>query len=102
MSEPQLWTKLWLISLGLFLFIRVGFTDGDIGVTPFFFEAAAEVIMATVYGAGAAFAGHEVMAVCGFDFVAADIAADRVFDNHCLSSLKSSLIRCAPVWRPSM
>ena len=28
--------------------------------------------------------------------------ADRVLDDHCLSSLKSSLIRCAPVWRPSM
>ena len=82
MSEPQLWTKLWLISLGLFLFIRVGFTDGDSGVTPFFFEAAAEVIMATVYGAGAAFAGHEVMAVCGFDFVAADIVNANIYLSH--------------------
>ena len=87
---------------GLFFFFRVGFADGDVGVAAFFFEAAAEVIMAAVYGAGAAFAGYEVMPVRGFDFNTADIAADRVFDNHGLSSLKSSLIRCAPVWRPSM
>ena len=87
---------------GLFFFFRVGFADGDVGVAAFFFEAAAEVIMATVYGAGAAFAGHKVMPVRGFDFVTADIAADCVLDDHCLSSLKSSLIRCAPVWRPSM
>ena len=94
--------KLWLFSLGLFLFIGVGFADGDIGVTPFFLETAAEVIVAAVYGAGSAFAGHEVMPVCRFNFITADIAANCVFDNHCLSSLKSSLIRCAPVWRPSM
>ena len=42
--------KLWLFSLGLFLFIGVGFADGDIGVTPFFLETAAEVIVAAVYG----------------------------------------------------
>ena len=94
--------KLWLFSLGLFLFIGVGFADGDVGVAPFFFEAAAEVIMAAVHGTGSTFACHEVVAVRGFNFIAADVAADRVFDNHCLSSLKSSLIRCAPVWRPSM
>ena len=67
-----------------------------------FLETAAEVIVAAVYGAGSAFAGHEVMPVCRFNFNTADIAANCVFDNHCLSSLKSSLIRCAPVWRPSM
>ena len=87
---------------GLFFFFRVGFADGDVGVAAFFLEAAAEVIVAAVYGAGTAFACHEVVSVRGFDFIAANVAADRVLDNHCLSSLKSSLIRCAPVWRPSM
>ena len=80
-SEPQLWTKLWLISLRLFLFTGVGCTNRNIGVAPFFFEAAAEVIVATVYGAGTAFTGHEVVPVRGLDFITADVAADRVLDK---------------------
>ena len=87
---------------GLFFFFRVGFADGDVGVAAFLFEAAAEVIVAAVNRAGSTFACHEVVAVRGFDFITADVAAARILDNHCLSSLKSSLIRCAPVWRPSM
>jgi hypothetical protein len=39
--------------------------------------------------------------VLGFDFVAADIATDGVFDDHWLCSLNSSFMRCAPYWRPS-
>ena len=73
--------KLWLFSLGLFLFIGVGFADGDIGVTPFFFEAAAEVIVAAVYGAGSAFAGHEVMPVCRFNFITAQFTPDGILYN---------------------
>lgn len=87
--------KLRLISLGLFLFCRVGFADGYIGVTAFFLEAAAKVIVATVHRAAPAFACYEVMPVRGFDFFTADVAADCVFDNHWLSSLNGSLIRCA-------
>ena len=67
----------------------VGFADGDVGVAPFLFEAAAEVIMAAVYCAGATFTLHIVMPVCRLDFIATDIAADSILDNHCLSSLKS-------------
>ena len=89
--------KLRLISLGLFLFCRVGFADGYIGVTAFFLEAAAEVVVAAVYRTGTAFTGYEIMAVRGFDFVTADIAADGVFDHQYESSfVKSSCIRCAP------
>ena len=83
--------------MGSFLFTGGGFADGDIGVAAFFLEATAEIIVATVYGAGAAFAGHEVVAVRGFDFIAADVAADGVLDDHFISSfLKSSCIKCAP------
>ena len=71
----------------------VGFADGDIGVTSLFLEAAAEVIVAAIHGAGTAFTGHEVVPVRGFNFFTADIAADRIFDNHWLSSLNSSFIR---------
>ena len=88
--------KLWLLSLGLFLFIRVRRTDGNIRIASFFFEATAEVIVSAIYGAGSAGALHEIVPVLGFDFVAADIATDGVFDDHWLSSLNSSFMRCAP------
>ena len=89
--------KLRLISLGLFLFCRVGFADGYIGVTAFFLETTAKIIMAAVYRTGTAFAGYEIMAVFGFDFITADIAANGVFDNQYESSfVKSSCIRFAP------
>ena len=89
--------KLWLLSLGLFLFVGGGYADGDVGVTPFFFEAAAEIIVATIYRAGTAFTGYEIMAVRGFNFITADIAANGVFDDQYESSfVKSSCIRCAP------
>ena len=53
--------------------------------------------MAAVYRTGTAFAGYEIMAMFGFDFITADIAANSVFDNHGESSfVKSSCIRCAP------
>ena len=74
--------KLRLISLGLFLFCRVGFADRDVGITAFFLKAAAEVIVAAIYRTGPAFACYEVMPVRGFDFFTADVAADCVFDNH--------------------
>ena len=52
--------------------------------------------MAAIYRTGPAFACHKVMTVCGFDFVAADVAADCISDDHRFFSLKSSLIKCAP------
>ena len=53
--------------------------------------------MAAVYRTGTAFAGYEIMAMFGFDFFTADIAADGVFDNQYESSfVKSSCIKCAP------
>ena len=75
----------------------VGFADGDIGVTAFFLEATAEVIVAAVYCTGTTFTLHIVMPVCRLDFITADVAADGVLDDHFISSfLKSSCIRCAP------
>ena len=73
----------------LFFVFRSWCTDGNVCITPFFFEAAAEVIVAAVYGAGSSFTLYIVMSVYRLDFITADIAADSVFDNHCLSSLKS-------------
>ena len=57
--------------------------NGYIGITTLFLITAAEVIVAAVYGAGSAGALHKVMPVFGFDLVAADIAANSIFDNHC-------------------
>ena len=63
----------------LFFVFRSWYTDGNVCITPFIFEAAAEVIVAAVYGAGSAGALHKVMPVFGFDLVAADIAANSIF-----------------------
>ena len=53
--------------------------------------------MAAVYRTGTAFTGYEIMAVFGFDFITADIAANSIFDNQYESSfVKSSCIKCAP------
>lgn len=53
----------------LFFVFRSWCTDGNVCITPSIFEAAAEVIVAAVHRAGTAFAGHEVVAVSGFDFI---------------------------------
>ena len=78
--------------LWIFLFLGIWYAYGNICIAPFFLGTAVKVIVAAVYRTGTAFTGYEIMAVRGFDFVTADIAADRVFYNHCLFSLKSSLI----------
>ena len=39
--------------------------------------------MAAVHGTGTAFTGHEVMTVRGFDFLAADVAADGISNSNC-------------------
>jgi hypothetical protein len=75
--------KLWLFLYQLFFFfLRIGFADRYVCIAPFFLEAAAEVVVAAVYGAGSAFACHKIVAVFGFDFITADIAANGVFDNQ--------------------
>jgi len=75
--------KLWLISLGLFFFLGVGFTDGDVCVASFFLETAAEIIVATVDRTGSAFTYHKIMTVRGFDFVTANVAADGISNSNC-------------------
>ena len=83
--------------LWLFLFFGIWHAYGNICIAPFFLETTAKIIMAAVYRTGTAFTGYEIMAVFGFDFITADIAANGVFDNQYESSfVKSSCIRCAP------
>ena len=82
------------------IFISAVVGDRDVGVTPFLLEAAAEVVMAAVYGAGTAFTGHKVVAVFGLDFVAADVAADGVANDHSCSS--SSCFSFTPTRTPSI
>ena len=83
--------------LWLFLFLGISYAYGNICIAPFFLETTAKVIMAAVYRTGTAFTGYEIMAVFGFDFITADIAANSIFDNQYESSfVKSSCIRCAP------
>ena len=87
----SLCSKLWLLFYGYSCFW------GNICIAPIFLETTAKVIMAAVYRTGTAFAGYEIMAMFGFDFITADIAANSVFDNHGESSfVKNSCIRCAP------
>ena len=83
--------------LWLFLIFGIWYAYGNICIVPFFLETTAEVIVAAVYRTGSAFTGYEIMAMFGFDFITADIAANGVFDNQYESSfVKSSCIRCAP------
>ena len=88
-----------LSSYSLFFFFSAVISDRDVGIAPFFLEAAAEVVVAAVHGAGAALTGHEVVAVLGFDFVSADIAADSVANDHSCSS--SSCFSLTPTRTPS-
>ena len=81
---------------------EVGFTDGNIRITPFFFGASSEIIVPAVYGAGSAGTLHEIVPVLGFDFVATDIAADCIFDNQLYSSFVSSEHNRNPIRTPSM
>ena len=83
--------------LWLFLFLGIWYAYGNICIAPIFLETTAKVIMAAVYRTDTAFAGYEIMAMFGFDFITADITANSVFDNHGESSfVKNSCIRCAP------
>ena len=75
------------VALGLFVVFGVWYADGDVGIASFLLKATAEVIVPSVDGAGTTFAFHIIVAVFGFDFVAAYIAADSILDNHGRSSL---------------
>ena len=82
-----------ILSLILFLLLDYGY----VSKTALIFSTPSQVVMTAVYRTGTAFAGYEIMAVFGFDFVTADIAANGIFDNQYESSfVKSSCIRCAP------
>ena len=81
---------------------EVGFTDGNIRITPFFFEASSEIIVPAVYGAGSAGTLHEIVPVLGFDFVTADVTADSIFDDHWDSSFVSSADSKTPIRIPSI
>ena len=72
---------------------------GYVGETALVFSAPTQIIVAAVYGAGAALTGHEVVAVFGFDLVAADITADCVANDHSGSS--NSCFSFTPTRTPS-
>ena len=54
------------------------FVDGDVGETIGRFKTAAEIIMATVYGTGSAFACHKVVPGFRFTLFPADVTANSV------------------------
>ena len=58
--------------------------------------------MPTIYRAGTAFAGNIVVAVFGFDFLAADISANGIFDNHMYysNSFDNTTPTCTPCTKP--
>ena len=81
----------------LFLKLLILLNYGYVGKTPLIFSAPSQVIVASVDGASTTLALHIIVAMLGFDFITADIAANGVFDNQYESSfVKSSCIRCAP------
>ena len=87
----------------LLLFFRgIWCTYGNVGITPFFFEASSEIIVPAVYGAGSAGTLHEIVPVLGFDFVTADVTADSIFDDHWDSSFVSSADSKTPIRIPSI
>ena len=83
------------IILSLILFLLLDY--GDFGITSLIFGTPAQVVVAAVDSASSTLALHIIVAMFGFDFITADIAANGVFDNQYESSfVKSSCIRCAP------
>ena len=70
---------------------------GYVGKTTLIFSTPSQVVMTAVNRTGTTLALHIIVAMFGFDFFTADIAADGVFDNQYESSfVKSSCIKCAP------
>ena len=70
---------------------------GYVGKTALIFSAPSQVVVTAVDSASSTLALHIIVAMFGFDFITADIAANGVFDNQYESSfVKSSCIRFAP------
>ena len=70
---------------------------GYVGKTALIFGTPSQVVVAAVDGTSTTLALHKIVAMFGFDFVTADIAANGIFDDQYESSfVKSSCIRCAP------
>ena len=77
----------------LFLFLDYGYVSNTVLIL----SAPSQVVVAAVDGTSTTLALYIIMAMFGFDFITADIAANGVFDNQYESSfVKSSCIRCAP------
>ena len=77
--------------------LRILLNYGYVGETALVFSAPSQVVVTAVDGASTTLALHIIVAMFGFDFITADIAANGVFDNQYESSfVKSSCIRCAP------
>ena len=80
------------IILSLILFLLLDY--GDFGITSLIFGTPAQVVVAAVDSASSTLALHIIVAMFGFDFITADIAANSVFDNqHEASFVKSSCIK---------
>ena len=75
------------------LFLEGGFGDGDVREAVALAEAAAQVLVSAVHRAGAAAAGHKIVDVSGLDLLAAEIAADGIFND--LHSVPPSFYLCA-------
>ena len=70
---------------------------GYVGKTALIFSAPSQVVVASVDGTSTTLALHVIVAMFGFDFITADIAANGVFNNQYESSfVKSWCIRFAP------
>ena len=82
-----------ILSLILFLLLDYGY----ISKIALIFSTPSQVVMTAVNRTGTTLALHIIVAMFGFDFFTADIAANGVFDNQYESSfVKSSCIKCAP------
>ena len=70
---------------------------GYVGEITRIFNAPSQVVVSAVDSASSTLALHIIVAMFGFDFITADIAANGVFDNQYESSfVKSSCISFAP------
>ena len=81
-----------ILSLILFLLLDYGY----VSKTTLIFSTPTQIIVASVDGASTTLALYIIVAMFGLDFITADVAADRIFDNHWLSPINNSFIRCAP------
>ena len=81
----------------LFLILFLLLDYGYIGETTLIFSTPTQIIVASIDSASTTLALHIIVAMFGFDFITADIAANGVFDDQYEPSfVKSSCIRCAP------